>query len=276
MKPQMVVETEFRGVTHDGLLRQAVVQGAARGQAGARSGARDARSGATRGAAPCGAQIAAGGVKQAQRAKARRPRRHDRQCPFDPSRPGLLGRCRRHQGRILAEYYVSVWDVMAPHVVDRPLAIVRAPEGIGGELFFQKHIAANIKESPLRHVVDAKEHDVIAVEKLDDLIALVQSGALEIHTRGSRLGRLEVCDRIVFDLDPGEGVSWKANRRGGAGDARPAQGGEAQKLRQAFRRQGHSRRGADRRRRLGHRQGVRRAHRQRHGRRLRRSVTSPR
>ncbi len=58
--------------------------------------------------------------------------------------------------------------------------------------------------------MDAKEHDVIAVETLDDLIALVQSGALEIHTRGSRLGRLEICDRIVFDLDPGEGVAWKA------------------------------------------------------------------
>ena len=113
----------------------------------------------------------------------------------------------------LAEYYVSVWDYMAPHVVDRPLAVVRGPEGTSGELFFQKHIAANIKESPLRHVVDAKEHDVIAVEKLDDLIALVQSGALEIHTRGSRLGRSKICDRIVFDLDPGEGVSWKADRR---------------------------------------------------------------
>jgi bifunctional non-homologous end joining protein LigD len=58
--------------------------------------------------------------------------------------------------------------------------------------------------------VDAKEHDVIAVEKLDDVIALVQSGALEIHTRGARLDALETCDRIVFDLDPGEGLGWKA------------------------------------------------------------------
>ena len=109
----------------------------------------------------------------------------------------------------LAEYYVGVWRHMAPHVVDRPLAVVRAPEGINGETFFQKHIASTIKESRLRHLVDAKEHDVIAVETLDDLIALVQSGALEIHTRGSRLGRLEICDRIVFDLDPGEGVAWQ-------------------------------------------------------------------
>jgi bifunctional non-homologous end joining protein LigD len=48
------------------------------------------------------------------------------------------------------------------------------------------------------------------VEKLDDLIALVQSGTLEVHVRGSRLEKLEICDRIVFDLDPGEGVPWKA------------------------------------------------------------------
>jgi bifunctional non-homologous end joining protein LigD len=86
---------------------------------------------------------------------------------------------------------------------------LRAPEGVGGETFFQKHIAANVKNSPLRHAVGSKEHDVIAVETRDELIALVQSGALEIHVRGSRLEQLELCDRIVFDLDPGDGVSWK-------------------------------------------------------------------
>jgi bifunctional non-homologous end joining protein LigD len=98
---------------------------------------------------------------------------------------------------------------MAPHVVGRPLALLRAPEGVGGETFFQKHIAANVKNSPLRHAVGSKEHDVIAVENRDELIALVQSGALEIHVRGSRLEQLELCDRIVFDLDPGDAVSWK-------------------------------------------------------------------
>jgi bifunctional non-homologous end joining protein LigD len=95
-------------------------------------------------------------------------------------------------------------------VVGRPLALVRCPAGTKGECFFQKHIAANVKDSPLRHPVDAKEHDVIAVDKLDDLIALVQYGALEIHTRGSRIEQLELCDRIVFDLDPGKGVTWNA------------------------------------------------------------------
>jgi bifunctional non-homologous end joining protein LigD len=109
----------------------------------------------------------------------------------------------------LAEYYVGVWDRMRPHVVDRPLAILRCPEGTAGECFFQKHIASTIKQSTLRHAVAAKEHDVIAVEELDDVIELVQSGALEIHVRGSRLEKLDRCDRIVFDLDPGEGLGWK-------------------------------------------------------------------
>jgi bifunctional non-homologous end joining protein LigD len=110
--------------------------------------------------------------------------------------------------RDLADYYVSVWDWIKPQIRGRALSLVRAPEGVGGETFFQKHIAANVKSSPVRRAVAGKDHDVIAVETLDDLIALVQSGALEIHVRGSRLDSLETCDRIVFDLDPGEGVAW--------------------------------------------------------------------
>jgi bifunctional non-homologous end joining protein LigD len=206
VKPQMVVETEFRGFTHDGLLRQAAYKGL-REDKPAREVVRETP-------APARAAQRQAVRKSPQAASTKRGGK-------SASRDTTVGNVHlTHPDRVywpdvgvtkqdLAEYYVSVWDVMAPHVVDRPLAIVRAPEGVGGETFFQKHIASTIKDSPLRHVVNAKEHDVIAVEKLDDLIALVQSGALEVHTRGSRLGKLEVCDRIVFDLDPGEGVSWK-------------------------------------------------------------------
>jgi bifunctional non-homologous end joining protein LigD len=51
---------------------------------------------------------------------------------------------------------------------------------------------------------------VLAVDDLDGVLSLVQSGALELHVRGSRIESLEVCDRVVFDLDPGEGVAWPA------------------------------------------------------------------
>ena len=208
VKPVVVVETEFRGITHDGLLRQAAYKGL-REDKPAREVVRETP------------QPAAAARRQPVRkspaasAKAGAPAR-------SANKPAAIANVRlTHPDRVywpdagvtkqdLAEYYVGVWPHMAPHVLDRALSVVRAPEGVGGETFFQKHIASTIKESRLRHVVDAKEHDVIAVEKIDDLIALVQSGALEVHVRGSKLGQLESCDRIVFDLDPGEGVSWKA------------------------------------------------------------------
>jgi bifunctional non-homologous end joining protein LigD len=207
VKPRLVVETEFRGVTHDGLLRQASYKGL-REDKPAREVVREVA-----GPAP------ANSAQLAQRQAVRKSAAPKRKPPRANMNSEIANVHLTHPDRVywadvgvtkedLAEYYVSVWAFMAPHVVDRPLAVVRGPGGTSGELFFQKHIASNIKGSSLRHVVNAKEHDVIAVEKLGDLIALVQSGALEIHTRGSRLGRLEICDRIVFDLDPGEGVSW--------------------------------------------------------------------
>jgi bifunctional non-homologous end joining protein LigD len=58
-------------------------------------------------------------------------------------------------------------------------------------------------------VIDSKGRQVIAVEDLDGLLSLVQAGVLEVHVRGSRIDHLDLCDRIVFDLDPGEGVSWE-------------------------------------------------------------------
>src|SRR5262249_28011714 len=207
---------EFRGITHDGLLRQASYKGLRE----------DKPAGEVVRETPAEAMTA----KQSQMRKSagRKPvlREAKRSRPSAPARASsgehvaVADVHLTHPDRVywadvgvtkadLAAYYFDVWKLMAPHLVDRPLAIVRCPDGIAGECFFQKHIASNIKDSPLRHVVDSKEHDVIAVEKLSDLIELAQFGALEIHVRGSRLGQLESCDRIVFDLDPGEGVVWK-------------------------------------------------------------------
>ena len=110
----------------------------------------------------------------------------------------------------LADYYRAVWDWMAPQVVGRPLALVRCPEGTKGQCFFQKHASAGLSEKTLRTVIDAKGRQIIAVDDLEGLLSLVQAGVLEIHVRGAMIDRLDVCDRIVFDLDPGEGVAWSA------------------------------------------------------------------
>jgi bifunctional non-homologous end joining protein LigD len=108
----------------------------------------------------------------------------------------------------LAEYYRSVWRWMAPHVVDRPLALVRCPDGTKGECFFQKHASAGLTEEYLKTVIDSNKRQIIAVENITGLLSLVQAGVLEVHVRGSLIDSLDICNRIVFDIDPGDEVDW--------------------------------------------------------------------
>jgi bifunctional non-homologous end joining protein LigD len=108
----------------------------------------------------------------------------------------------------LADYYRLAWDWMAPYVVNRPLSLVRCPDGTKGQCFFQKHASAGLTEKNLRTVIDSKKRQIIAVEDLDGLLSLVQAGVLEVHVRGSMIDHLDICDRIVFDIDPGDEVGW--------------------------------------------------------------------
>ena len=110
----------------------------------------------------------------------------------------------------LATYYAQVSDWMLPHVVERPLAIVRCPAGSGKPCFFQKHPGEAVS-SHLRQV-NVSEGRVpeyhLAIDDVAGLISLVQMGVLEIHVWGSRAARLEKPDRLVFDLDPDPSVAW--------------------------------------------------------------------
>ena len=107
----------------------------------------------------------------------------------------------------LADYYGKVWKWMRPHVVGRAMALVRCPEGVSGQCFFQKHAQAGILTEFL-HLVPEKGDRIISIDDLDGLIALVQGGALEIHLRGSTIDDRERADRLVFDLDPGPGTGF--------------------------------------------------------------------
>jgi len=110
--------------------------------------------------------------------------------------------------RDLADYYTRVWKWMAPHLVSRVIAIVRCPEGSAGQCFFQKHASAGVEARFLTLVPEPDGDKAIAVKDIDGLVALAQSGALEIHVRGSSTAKLEHADRLVFDLDPGPGTRW--------------------------------------------------------------------
>lgn len=110
----------------------------------------------------------------------------------------------------LAGYYAEIWTRMAPFVVNRPLALVRCPDGVGGQCFFQKHAWRGMSAEILRahDPRDKADEPIIAVDGLPGMLGLVQGGTLEVHPWGAQLTDLERPDFINMDLDPGPGVAW--------------------------------------------------------------------
>jgi bifunctional non-homologous end joining protein LigD len=110
----------------------------------------------------------------------------------------------------LARYYQSIGQWIVPHVAGRPLTLVRCPDAVSKGCFFMKHSKV-WAPSTLRRVriqEKTKLGEYLVADDLPGVIGLVQMGIVEIHTWNSTYDHLERPNRIVFDLDPGERVSW--------------------------------------------------------------------
>ena len=107
----------------------------------------------------------------------------------------------------LAHYYEAAADRILPHVGERPTSIIRAPDGIAGETFFQRHAMAG--SNPRLKLIDVKARTpYVAAVDVGGLVAIAQSGGLELHPWGCKPGDPEVPDQITFDLDPDEGLDF--------------------------------------------------------------------
>jgi bifunctional non-homologous end joining protein LigD len=108
-------------------------------------------------------------------------------------------------------YYESIAEHILAALAGRPLTLVRCPHGLSSECFYQKHPdPRGFPESldTFRITEHGKERTYLHVESLEGLIDLVQLGTLELHAWNSLVGDPERPDRIIFDLDPGPGISW--------------------------------------------------------------------
>jgi bifunctional non-homologous end joining protein LigD len=114
--------------------------------------------------------------------------------------------------QVLAAYYFTVAERMLPHVADRPLSVVRCPEGSEKPCFFQKHVgfglAQGVGSIAVPNLKTGKKADYLTVDSAEGLVGLAQMGVLEVHTWGSRNQALDRPDRIVFDLDPDAAVPF--------------------------------------------------------------------
>ena len=217
LKPELVAEVEFSNWTSEGILRHPSFQGL-REDKNPREIFREA-------SAPVEA-VAPDAIEHKDTAQAK-PKRASA-AKKSPARTADSGDAEyagvklTHPDRVLypeqgltkrdlAQYYVAVADWLMPHVANRPLTLVRCPDGRHKECFFQKHVSNNVGPEIKR--IDVPEGDgvgvYLSVDSISGVIALVQMGVLEIHVWGSPNRRLEYPDRMIFDLDPDPEVPWE-------------------------------------------------------------------
>jgi bifunctional non-homologous end joining protein LigD len=113
----------------------------------------------------------------------------------------------------IAAYYDAVAERMAPHLKDRPLSIVRAPETIE-ETFFQRHPLKGMESGVVPVEVEAETY--MALDGAVGLHTAAQFGAIELHGWMSRIETIDAPDRMVFDLDPDEGLGFDVVKRAAA------------------------------------------------------------
>jgi bifunctional non-homologous end joining protein LigD len=109
----------------------------------------------------------------------------------------------------LAEFYAEIADWILPHLVGRPLSLLRCPEGISAQCFFQKHAWAGLGDGVRQVSVPNDEQPMLVIDDLGGLLELVQASVLEIHPWGALADRPELPDRVTIDLDPGDNVPWQ-------------------------------------------------------------------
>ncbi len=111
----------------------------------------------------------------------------------------------------LADYYEAIAPLMLPFAAQRPISLVRCPQGRGKKCFFQKHDSGSF--GPLVHHLpitekDGGAEDYLYVEDAAGIVACVQMGTIEFHGWGARTSDVEKPDRMIFDLDPDEGLDF--------------------------------------------------------------------
>ena len=189
VKPQLVCEVAFTERTDDGILRQASFMGLREDIAPKSVGEERAQD------PPTGKQ-------------------------------GLQGVKISHPDRViypqlgftkldLVRYYDTVGEQLLPHVAGRPLTLVRCPDGVGGECFYQRHLGMGASPGEIKTFkrLRSSKGYYIYVDSPRGLLSTVQNGAIEIHTWGATIPDLGHPDRITLDLDPGEDLPWRELRR---------------------------------------------------------------
>lgn len=216
VKPTLVAEVAFAEWTNDGRLRQASFQGLREDK--------DARSVLVEHTSESASSERSGQPNGSTKGLGRKSRAVQGDSERAAAEATMVGGVTlSHPDRVLfpeqavtklelARYYETVGEWILPHVKNRPLTLLRCPEGYQKECFYQKH-ANDQMPDVIGRVEVPEDHGTayyMAAHTLDALLALVQMGVLEIHTWGAKQDKLDRPDRMILDLDPGPAVDWSS------------------------------------------------------------------
>jgi len=220
VRPELVCEVEFTEWTDDGRLRHPSFQGL-REDKPARDVVREqpaARSAIEQEVTGMAAAKSSSTRKRAGRGKSKTAPAKSASGDLEVAgvRITHADRVLSAEGSVtkgdLAQYMEGVAEWILPHVVDRPLTIVRCPEGTAGQCFYQKHWTDSLPDAIDAVTIKEKSGSdkYLVIHDVQGLVSLIQMSALEFHPWGSKVDKLEHPDRMVFDLDPGPEVDWAA------------------------------------------------------------------
>jgi len=208
LKPELLAEVAFAEMTKEGSVRHAVFHGL-RNDKPAKAITQELPKTVKKTAAKDDTEPAPAKAK----AKAK---------PKAAQSPTLDGKVRiTHPDRVidassgttkmqLAEYYANVADFILPELADRPVALVRAPDGIAGELFFQKNPERLAIPGITSLDKDLTGQPIMIINNAEALIGAVQMSTVELHTWNGTSVDLDKPDRFVLDLDPDPALPWKS------------------------------------------------------------------
>jgi bifunctional non-homologous end joining protein LigD len=224
VKPQLVAEIEFAGWTEGGNIRQAAFKGLREDKPAREVGAERAVAVATAASAE-GAEAKT--RTRTRRVGAARGKRGSVPASRKPIRAdgSILGVTLSHPEKVLwpdagdgrpvtkrefAEYLAAAGEWMLPHLQGRPCSLVRCPDGIGGQRFFQRHAMPGLSNLISLARVSGERKPYVQVDRIEGLAALAQIAALELHPWNCVPDQPEVPGRLVFDLDPAPDVGFEA------------------------------------------------------------------
>jgi len=216
VKPERVAEVSFGEWTSDGHIRHSVFRGL-RDDKPARQITRERPA-----AGPQGEASKAVKNRRADKTSKAATSAQPRTAATPRAKPAKL----THPDRVidpstgitkldLARYYGLVAPLLLTHLKNRPVSFLRAPGGLNAQFFFQKHLEAampGVKSLPAK--LDPDHPPLLEVPTAEAIMSAVQMNVVEFHTWNAVKTAIDKPDRMLFDLDPGEGVDWPAVQQG--------------------------------------------------------------